>query len=138
MATQIKVKRLKKYQNEYLAAKEQERNYVDPYTRLQLENKKLMEDMIRYEATLTNLVLSKTSAEEATGALEEELSRTKTSLKEVEDFNTKLKEETNSVKELFQREMKQYDIESDKKSNIIADYKRVSFFLQNFQRKLKH
>ncbi|CAL8143642.1 unnamed protein product [Orchesella dallaii] len=125
MATQIKVKKLKKYEAEYVLAKEQEKNYVDPLTRLQRENKKLMEDMIRYESTITNLVLSKTAAEEAAIALDEELIRTKNTLKEVEDFNSRLKEETNSVKELFQREMKQYDIESEKKSNIIADYKRT-------------
>lgn len=97
MATQIKVKKLKKYQAEYLHAKEQEKNYVDPLTRLQRENKKLMEDMIRYESTITNLVLSKTAAEESSAAFEEELSRTRNTLKEVEDFNSKLKEETNSV-----------------------------------------
>ncbi|ODN05350.1 Rab GTPase-activating protein 1 [Orchesella cincta] len=125
IATQIKVKKLKKYETEYVLAKEQEKNYVDPLTRLQRENKKLMEDMIRYESTITNLVLSKTAAEETAITFDEELIRTKNTLKEVEDFNSRLKEETNSVKELFQREMKQYDIESEKKSNIIADYKRT-------------
>jgi chromosome segregation ATPase len=97
-ALRIKVKRLKKYQREYNAIKEQERNYVDPVTRLTNDNKKLMEDIMRYEYTVTNLVLSKATAEETCSVLEEELSRTKMSLKELEDFNARLKEETNSVK----------------------------------------
>jgi hypothetical protein len=97
LTRQVKVKRLKRFETEYLAIKEQEKNYVDPIERLQKENKKLMEDMIRNEHMITNLVLAKATAEETTLALEEDLARTRVSLKEVEDFNQKLKEETNSV-----------------------------------------
>ena len=93
----MKVKRIKRFEAEYLAIKEQEKNYVNPMERLQRENKKLMEDMIRYEHAITNLVLAKATAEEMTVSLEEDLARTRISLKEVEDFNQKLKEETNSV-----------------------------------------
>jgi hypothetical protein len=62
-----------------------------------MDNKKLMDDVMRYEYTVTNLVLSKTSTEERCLQLEEELSRTKMSLKEKEEINSQLEEETNSV-----------------------------------------
>jgi len=96
-ALQVKVKKLKKYQADYIAIKEEEKSYIDPKTRLLTENKKLMEDMLRYEHTITGLVLTKTQAEEDALVLQEELSKNKMSLKETEDFNMQLKEETNSV-----------------------------------------
>lgn len=92
-----KVKKLKRYKKEYFAIKEQERNYVDPLTRLTNDNKKLMDDIMRYEYTVTSLVLGKTSTEEKCFQLEDELNRTKTSLKEKEEINSQLEEETNSV-----------------------------------------
>lgn len=96
-AYNIKVKRLKRYKKEHIAIKEQERNYVDPVTRLTMDNKKLMDDVMRYEYTVTNLVLSKTNTEELNQQLEDELSRTKISLKEKEEINSQLEEETLSV-----------------------------------------
>jgi hypothetical protein len=84
-----------------------------------------MDNMLVSEHIITNLVLNKTSADEHLLVLEDDLSRTKMSLKESEDFNQRLKEENNSVKELFQREVKIYDEEAVKKSNIIKEYKLI-------------
>ena len=96
-AAGLKITKLRKYQAEYLATKEQERNYVDPITRLTQENKKLMEDKLRLEQTVTNLVLTNSSLEDSLETTKEELKRTATSLKEAEDFNQRLKEESDSV-----------------------------------------
>ena len=96
-AVRMKVKKLRRFETEYISIKEQEKNQMDPLERLQLDNKRLIEDMIRNEHIITELVLTKAKYEEDIQTLEEDLSRTKMSLKEVEDFNEKLKDETNSV-----------------------------------------
>ena len=70
-----KVKKLKRYEAEFLAMKEQERNQVDPLERLQRENKALIENMLRSEHMITNLVLRKISAKETLAHVEEELSK---------------------------------------------------------------
>lgn len=97
VAHATKVKRLGRYEAEYVAIKEQERNHVDPLERVQRENKRLIENMLRSEHMITNLVLGKATAEEKFAQTEEELTKTKIALKEIEEFNQKLKEETNSV-----------------------------------------
>jgi len=96
-AHSTKVKKLKRYEGEYLGMKEQERNHVDPLERLQKENKMLIENMLRSEHMITNLVIGKVATEETLAHVQEELTKTKTTLREFEEFNQKLKEETNSV-----------------------------------------
>jgi hypothetical protein len=98
MAHSTKVKKLVRYEAEYVAMKEQERNHVDPIERMQRENKTLIENMLRSEHMITNLVLGRVTAEEKLVHVEEELNKTKSTLREVEEFNQKLKEETNSVR----------------------------------------
>ena len=50
LATSIKVKKLKKYEKEYLTIKEQEANQVDPVVSLDTMNKKLQTDKMRLES----------------------------------------------------------------------------------------
>ena len=55
VAVGIKLKRMNKYQKEWLAIKETERQREDPVIRLERENKKLLADNMRLDTENDNL-----------------------------------------------------------------------------------
>ncbi|XP_021949765.1 rab GTPase-activating protein 1-like isoform X2 [Folsomia candida] len=124
-SVKVKKSKLKRYKREFDTMKEHARNSVDSISRLSTENKLQKEDIMRFEYLVTNLVLSKTSTDERCFHLEQELHKIKLDLKEKEEINLKLEEETNSVKDLFQRELKRSEDDICKKDSIISEYKQI-------------
>ena len=57
VAKNIKLKKLAKYQKEWLVIKEAERQREDPVVRLERENKKLLADNLRLDTENDNLLL---------------------------------------------------------------------------------
>ncbi|KAG0721039.1 Rab GTPase-activating protein 1 [Chionoecetes opilio] len=101
LATSIKVKKIKKYEKEYLALKEQEALQEDPVMRLEKENRRLLEDRMRLERENDDLA--------------QELVNSKITMRKGLD----------QVKELLKREVEKGDVETQSKSAIIADYKNI-------------
>lgn len=136
VATSIKLKRLAKYQKEWLLIKEAERQREDPVVRLERENKKLLSDNIRLDTENDNLarelVNSKIemrkdldSMEDAKDYYEKELESTKGLWNEAIDERKRLEGETDSLKSLLKREVDKLDAEVAKKNKVISEYKTI-------------
>ena len=61
MAKNIKLKKMAKYQKEWVAVKEAERQREDPVVRLERENKKLLADNLRLDTENDNLARDRKS-----------------------------------------------------------------------------
>ncbi|XP_050733709.1 rab GTPase-activating protein 1-like isoform X2 [Eriocheir sinensis] len=136
LATSIKVKKIKKYEKEYLALKEQEALQEDPVMRLERENRRLLEDKMRLEREnddlAQELVNSKITMRKGMDQLEDkcdslgkEVVNLNTVLSDAEEEKKRLLLEANQVKELLKREVEKGDVETQSKTAIIADYKNI-------------
>ncbi|XP_066962348.1 rab GTPase-activating protein 1-like isoform X3 [Macrobrachium rosenbergii] len=136
LATSLKVKKLKKYEKEYLAIKEQEALQEDPVVRLERENRRLLEDNMRLERENDDLahelVTSKISMRHSLDKLEDKFDNLNKEYKSIhsqlgdaEEEKKRLLLEANQVKELLKREVDKGDIESQRNLAIIADYKKI-------------
>ncbi|XP_063875224.1 rab GTPase-activating protein 1-like isoform X3 [Scylla paramamosain] len=136
LATSIKVKKIKKYEKEYLALKEQEALQEDPVLRLERENRRFLEDKMRLEREnddlAQELVNSKITMRKCMDQLEDkcdslgkEVVNLNTVLSDAEEEKKRLLMEANQVKELLKREVEKGDVETQSKSAIIADYKNI-------------
>ncbi|XP_071518028.1 rab GTPase-activating protein 1-like isoform X2 [Panulirus ornatus] len=136
IATSVKVKKLKKYEKEYLALKEQEAMQEDPVIRLERENRRLLDDSMRLERENDDLahelVTSKISMRHSMDKLEDkcdnltkEVANLSSMLNDAEDEKKRLLLEANQVKELLKREVEKGDVEAQRNSAIIADYKKI-------------
>merc|ERR1719245_944330 len=116
VAVGIKLKRLNKYQKEWLAIKEAERQREDPVIRLERENKKLLADNMRLDTENDNLarqlVNSKIemrkdidAADDAKDIFEKDLSATKGLLGEATEENKRLQGENEMLKALMKKEV---------------------------------
>ncbi|XP_076042421.1 rab GTPase-activating protein 1-like isoform X3 [Oratosquilla oratoria] len=136
IATSIKVKKLKKYEKEYLTMKEQEAMREDPVVRLERENRRLLEDNMRLERENDDLahelVTSKINMRHSLDKLEDrcenlnkDVGTANCLLAEVEEEKRRLQNEALKVKELLKREVEKGDGESQRNAAIIADYKKI-------------
>ncbi len=136
VAKNIKLKRMHKYEKEWLAIKEAERQREDPVVRLERENKKLLADNLRLDTENDNLARELVNSkiemrkdidkiEDAKDYFEKELETTKRELAEASDEKKRLSEETEQLKLLLKREVDKLDAEVASKNNVIAEYKTI-------------
>jgi len=150
---QIKLKKLKKYEKDWLRIKAEERAKEDPVLRLERENKKLLNDNLRLDtendSLARELVNSKIEmrreidkSEDTRDALEKDLEGTKSLLSEAVDERTRLEGETEQLKTLLKREIDKFDTDMATKDNVIAEYKvicsNLSEKLEKTQQNLTH
>ncbi|XP_064648840.1 rab GTPase-activating protein 1-like isoform X3 [Lineus longissimus] len=134
--TKVTGKKLKKYEKEYIAMKEQELQVEDPIERLERENQRLQENNMRLEQENDDLahelVTSKIAlrndldnAEDRCECLNKELLTAKTMLLETEEEKKRLEGEAQQLKEMCRRELDRSEAEITRNSAIIADYKQI-------------
>ena len=153
VATKIKLKKLKKYEKDWLRIKAEERAKEDPVLRLERENKKLLNDNLRLDtendSLARELVNSKIEmrreidkSEDTRDALEKDLEGTKSLLSEAVDERTRLEGETEQLKTLLKREIDKFDTDMATKENVISEYKiicsNLSEKLEKTQQRLTH
>ncbi|XP_007901128.2 rab GTPase-activating protein 1-like isoform X1 [Callorhinchus milii] len=137
-ACNIKVptKKLKKYEREYQALREQQAQQEDPIDRYKRENRRLQEASLRLEQENDDLahelVTSKIAlrsdldqAEDKADVLNKELLQTKQRLVETEDEKRRKEEESAQIKEVFRRELEKAESDVKKTSAIISEYKQI-------------
>nr|XP_045587198.1 rab GTPase-activating protein 1-like isoform X2 [Procambarus clarkii] len=136
VATSIKVKKLKKYEKEYLALKEHEAMQEDPVIRLERENRRLLDDNMRLErenddlahelvTSKINMRHSMDKLEDKCDSLNKEVINLNAILNDAEDEKKRLLLEANQVKELLKREVEKGDMETYRNNAIITDYKKI-------------
>ncbi|XP_042874491.1 rab GTPase-activating protein 1-like isoform X2 [Penaeus japonicus] len=136
LATSLKVKKLKKYEKEYLAMKEQAALQEDPVVRLERENRRLLEDNMRLErenddlahelvTSKINMRYSMDKLEDKCDSLNKEVTNINSMLKDAEEEKKRLLMEANQVKEMLKSEVQKGDVESQRNGAIIADYKKI-------------
>lgn len=137
VATNIKLKKLKKYEKEYVSLKNAERAREDPAVRFERENKKLLNDNLRLDTENDNLarqlVNSKIEmrkeidrAEDEKEYYEKEMNSTKAMLAEALDEKKRLEGETEQLKSVLKREVDKLDAELATRNNVIAEYKVIT------------
>ncbi|UYV73160.1 RABGAP1 [Cordylochernes scorpioides] len=135
-AVSIKVKKLKKYEKDYLSQKELDKLKEDPIVRLQRENKQLLDNNLRLEQEnddlAQELISSKLqlrteleAAQENVEGLTRDLSTTKSSLQDAEEEKKRLETEVNQLKEVCRRELQQLELDLTRSQTIIAEYKKI-------------
>lgn len=136
LATSIKVKKIKKYEKEYLTMKEQEAIQEDPVIRLERENRRLLEDNMRLERENDDLahelVTSKISMRHSMDVLEDKSETLKKDnlsvrslLNDAEEEKKRLTLEATQVKEMLKREVEKGESETQRNNGIISDYKGI-------------
>ncbi|XP_037082185.1 rab GTPase-activating protein 1-like, partial [Pollicipes pollicipes] len=135
-AVATKVKKLRKYEKEYLAIKEQERLREDPADRLQRENRKLLAANLRLEHENDDLAMELVASkiqlrrnldvtEEQCEKISRELVTSQTRLADTEEEKRRLLDESCQVKELLKREVQKSESELQRNASIIDDYKQI-------------
>uniref|UniRef100_A0A8C7RXM1 Rab GTPase-activating protein 1 n=1 Tax=Oncorhynchus mykiss TaxID=8022 RepID=A0A8C7RXM1_ONCMY len=138
LACSMKVlqKKLKKYEKEYHAMREQQEQQEAPIERYERENRRLQEanmrleqenDDLAHELVSSKIALRKDldNAEEKADALNKELLMTKQKLVDSEDEKRRLEEESAQLKEMCRRELDKSESEIKKNGSIIGEYKQV-------------
>ncbi|XP_013782185.1 rab GTPase-activating protein 1-like isoform X1 [Limulus polyphemus] len=134
-AVGVKARKIKKYEKEYAAVKE-EKQQENPVERLKRENKRLLESNMRLEQENDDLahelVTSKIqlrkeldTTEDKAETLGKELLSTKTSLVEAEDEKKRLESEVGQLKEMCRRELQRTETEITRNNTIISEYKQI-------------
>ncbi|XP_044157733.1 rab GTPase-activating protein 1-like isoform X3 [Bufo gargarizans] len=132
----VPTKKLKKYEKEYLAMRENQLQQEDPIERYKRENRRLQETSMRLEQENDDLahelVTSKIAlrndldqAEDKAEVLNKELLLTKQRLIEAEEEKRKQEEETAQLKEVFRKQLEKAEQEIKKTTAIIAEYKQI-------------
>ncbi|XP_046442776.1 rab GTPase-activating protein 1-like isoform X3 [Daphnia pulex] len=136
LTSSFKLRKLKKYEKDFVAIKEQEQAREDPVVRLERENKHLHEANLRLERESDDLaqelITSKIglrseldAAEEKADSYFKELQTLRRLQKEVEEDRNQIQNETIKVKEMLQREVQRAEEEGRRSQTIIADYKLI-------------
>ena len=136
VASQIKLKKLKKYEKEWLAIKSAERAREDPVLRLEKDNKRLQHENLRLDTENDNLARELVNSkiemrreidaiEDARDHVEKELEGCKSLLSESADERKRLEGETEQLKQLLKREIDKFDAEIATKTNVISEYKTI-------------
>ncbi|XP_030623234.1 rab GTPase-activating protein 1 isoform X2 [Chanos chanos] len=132
----ISQKKLKKYEKEYHAMREQQEQQEAPIERYERENRRLQEanmrleqenDDLAHELVSSKIALRKDldNAEEKADALNKELLITKQKLVDSEDEKRRLEEESAQLKEMCRRELDKSESEIKKNGSIIGEYKQI-------------
>uniref|UniRef100_A0A6Q2XNG0 Rab GTPase-activating protein 1 n=1 Tax=Esox lucius TaxID=8010 RepID=A0A6Q2XNG0_ESOLU len=138
LACSIKIsqKKLKKFEKEYHAMREQQEQQEAPLDRYERENRRLQEanmrleqenDDLAHELVSSKIALRKDldNAEEKADALNKELLMTKQKLVDSEDEKRRLEEESAQLKEMCRRELDKSESEIKKNGSIIGEYKQI-------------
>ncbi|TKR72061.1 hypothetical protein L596_019577 [Steinernema carpocapsae] len=137
-AVKLKIshKRLSKYEKEYYSLKEKELESQDPQERLERENLRLKETVMRLERENDDLahelVTSKIELRNKLDTTEDQLEtcvanverRTREN-KDLEEENRSLHQEYEQVKDMCRREVVRLELESARNETIIANYKKI-------------
>lgn len=136
VAKNIKLKKMAKYQKEWVAVKEAERQREDPVVRLERENKKLLADNLRLDTENDNLARELLTSkiemrkdidliEDKKDYFEKEYETNKSLLNDAIEEKTRLAGETESLKSLLKREVDKLDGELASKNQVISEYKTI-------------
>ena len=137
VATAIKLKKLAKYEKEWLAIKAAERAREDPVVRFERENKKLLSDNLRLDTENDNLARQLVNSkiemrkeidriEDEKDYFEKEASNTNILLREALDEKRRLLGETEQLKAVLKREVGKLESELATRNNVIAEYKAIA------------
>uniref|UniRef100_A0A915C0Q2 Rab GTPase-activating protein 1 n=4 Tax=Parascaris univalens TaxID=6257 RepID=A0A915C0Q2_PARUN len=137
-AVKLKIshKRLSKYEKEYYSLKERELESLDPQERLERENLRLKETILRlerenddlaHELVTSKIELRKNldTAEDSVESLQGQLERCVRAAKDLEDENRNLQGEYEQVKEMCRREVQRLEGEASRSQGIISNYKQI-------------
>ncbi|KHN82612.1 Rab GTPase-activating protein 1 [Toxocara canis] len=137
-AVKLKIshKRLSKYEKEYYSLKERELESLDPQERLERENLRLKETIMRlerenddlaHELVTSKIELRKNldTAEDSVESLQGQLERCTRAAKDLEDENRNLHGEYEQVKEMCRREVQRLEGEARRSQGIISNYKQI-------------
>jgi len=132
----FKLRKIKKYEKEWITIKEQEQAREDPVLRLERENKHLRETNLRLERESDDLaqelITSKIglraeldSTEEKADSIFKELQTLRRIHGETEEARKQVQSEAVKVKEMLQREVQKAEVENQRNQSIITDYKQI-------------
>ncbi|EPB78677.1 TBC domain protein [Ancylostoma ceylanicum] len=132
----LKHKRLLKYEKEYLEMKERERENEDPLVKLQKENARHCETILRLERENDDLahelVTSKIELRRKLDAVEDQLETSANTIERVtrqnEDLaeeNRNLQREYNQIKEMYRKEVSRLEEDANRASKLLAEYKQL-------------
>jgi len=136
LTSSFKLRKVKKYEKDWIAIKEQERAREDPVVRLERENKHLRETNLRLEQESDDLaqelITSKIglraeldSTEEKADSIFKELQTLRRLHSETEEARKQVQNEAIQVKEMLQREVQKAEIENRRNQSIITEYKQI-------------
>ncbi|KAL8585574.1 hypothetical protein ACOMHN_050333 [Nucella lapillus] len=136
VALKVTGRKIKKYEKEYLALKEQNLQQEDPIERYDRENKRLLENNMRLEQENDDLAHELVeckltlrseldTVQDRNELLDKDLTQTSTTLKETEEEKKRLEVESAQLKEMCRRELERAEQESSRNTAIISDYKQI-------------
>ena len=137
VAASLKLKKLNKYEKEWVSIKAQERAREDPVIRLERENKKLLSDNLRLDTENDNLARQLVNSkiemrkeidkvEDEKDYFEKEYGTIKMMYEEAVDEKKRLGTETGQLKTLLKREVDKLETELLTRNNVIAEYKIIT------------
>ncbi|KAF2361467.1 PTB/PI domain [Trinorchestia longiramus] len=124
LANSIKVKKLEKYQREYVQIKERESG-ESVAERLGQENKRLLEEKLRLDAENDLLARRIDQLEEVCERNARDGLALRQTLAEADQEKTRLMLEATQVKELLKREVEHSDKEQQRSAAIVTEYKNI-------------
>ncbi|VDO82181.1 unnamed protein product [Heligmosomoides polygyrus] len=132
----LKHKRLLKYEHEYLEMKERERENEDPLVKLQKENARHCDTILRLERENDDLahelVTSKIELRRKLDTVEDQVETSANTIERItrqnEDLaeeNRNLQKEYSQLKEMYRREVSRLEEDADRASKLLAEYKHL-------------
>lgn len=132
----VPVRKLKKYEKDYLMMRQMQLQQEDPINRYKKENRRLQEasmhleqenDDLAHELVTSKIALRNDldQAEDKADILNKELLLTKQKLVETEAEKRQQEEETSQMKEVFRKQLQKAESEIKKTTAIIAEYKQI-------------
>ncbi|XP_040564697.1 rab GTPase-activating protein 1 [Lepeophtheirus salmonis] len=136
VAMNIKLKKLRKYENEWKTFKEAERAREDPVVRYERENKRLLSDNLRLDTENDNLARQLVSSkvlmrkeidflEDSKDEFEKEIRYLRQNMDEISEDKKRLEEETENLKTVLKRELEKLERDLEKKNRVVDDYKLI-------------
>ncbi|XP_025111685.1 rab GTPase-activating protein 1-like isoform X2 [Pomacea canaliculata] len=136
IALKVTGKKIKKYEKEYAAMKEQAMQQEDPVERYDRENKRLLDNNMRLEQENDDLAHELVESKlllrseldlvhDRCELLDKDLTQTRKTLKETEEEKKRLEVESAQLKEMCRRELERAEQENTRNTAIISDYKQI-------------
>ncbi|CAI4224060.1 unnamed protein product [Auanema sp. JU1783] len=144
----LKHKRLLKYEKEYNEMKERERENEDPLVRLQKENTRHAETILRLDRENDDLahelVTSKIELRQKLDTVEDGLETATNKIEilsrqnhDLLEENKQLHVEYDQIKEMYRREVEKLEEMNNRSGNLLKEYKQIVFRLENDQKQLQ-